>query len=346
MPTETALLRVVAQRLAGPGWPDPAAAVRHLLALQGQDAAGVVRSIALRTRERSTAAVLAAYDAGTVVRSWPMRGTLHAVPAEDLGWMLALMTARPRAAAERRRADLGLDEAAVRTAVRTAERVLPDRGLPRAELLAAFASSGLPTDAGRGYHLVVELAQRGVLCLGPTDGGEQRLVLLDRWVTAPRGLSGDAALAELALRFMTSHGPATDADLARWSGLPLGQVRTGLAAVRDRLAVVEVAGAEHWLDPAVPDLLATHRRRARAVHLLPGFDELLLGYADRSATVPARVADRIAPGGNGVFRPTVVRGGVVVGTWTRTRTGADVTPFEPLSARATAELDAAVRALP
>ena len=259
----------------------------------------MVRSIALRTAERSAAAVLAAYDAGTVVRSWPMRGTLHAVPAEDLGWMLALMTARPRAAAERRRGRLGLDEAAVREAGRIAERALPARGLARAGLLAAFAAAGLPTDAGRGYHLIVELAQRGVLCLGPTDGGEQRFVLVDRWITARRDLAGEAALAELALRFMTSHGPATEADLARWSGLPLGQVRTGLAAVRDRLAVAEVDGVRHWSDPALPDLLAAHRAQARAVHLLPGFDELVLGYADRTATVPPGVAERIAPGGNG-----------------------------------------------
>lgn len=346
MPAEIALLRLVAQRLAGPGWPDAAAAVRHLLALQGQDAAGVVRSIALRTADRSPAGVLAAYDAGTVVRSWPMRGTLHAVPAEDLGWMLALMTPRPRAAAQRRRSQLGLDEAAVRTAGRTAERVLPARGLSRAELLAAFAAAGLPTDAGRGYHLIVELAQRGVLCLGPTDGGEQRFVLLDRWVTAPRDLAGEAALAELALRFLTSHGPATEADLARWAGLPLGQVRTGIAAAGDHLAVTDVGGVRHWFDPALPDLLAAHRAQARAVHLLPGFDELVLGYADRTATVPPGVAELIAPGGNGVFRPTVVRRGVVVGTWARTRTGVQTAMFAPLPARGEAELATAVRALP
>lgn len=345
MTAQLALLRLVAQRLAGPPSPDAARAVRHLLALQGQDAAGVLRSIALRTAGRSVAGVHAAYDAGSVVRSWPMRGTLHAVAAEDLGWMLTLMTARPRAAAQRRRAALGLDEAAVRTARAAAERVLPARGLTRAELLTAFSSAGLPTDAGRGYHLIVELAQRGVLCLGPTDGGEQRFVLLDRWVPAPRDLAGEAALAELAYRFMTSHGPATEADLARWSGLPLGQVRTGLAAARDRLAVEDLGGVRHWLDPALPELLAAHRAQALGVHLLPGFDELVLGYADRTATVPAGVADRIAPGGNGVFRPTVVRRGTVVGTWARTRTGVAVTPFAPLSARARAEVDAAVRAL-
>jgi hypothetical protein len=144
---------------------------------------------------------------------------------------------------------------------------------------------------------------------------------------------------------MTSHGPATEADLARWAGLPLGQVRTGIAAAGDRLAVADVDGVRHWLDPALPDLLAAHRRQARSVHLLPGFDELVLGYADRTATVPAELADRIAPGGNGVFRPTVVRGGVVVGTWSRTRTGVETAVFEPLPARGEAELRAAVRAL-
>jgi hypothetical protein len=345
-PAEVALLRLVAQRVAGPPPADPAAAVRHLLALQGQDAAGVVRSIALRTRRRSGQAVLEAYDAGEIVRSWPMRGTLHAVPAEDLGWMLDLMTARPRSAARRRRDQLGLDEADVATAARTAQVVASGAGVARKALLDAFSTAGLPTDAGRGYHLIFELAQRGQLCLGPTNGGEQRFVLVDEWVTAPRRLTGERALAELALRYFLGHGPATVADLARWSGLPLGQVRTGLAAVRDRLTRLDVAGTEHWLDPAVPDLLAAHRAEAGAVHLLPGFDELVLGYADRTATVPPDLADRIVPGGNGMFRPTLVHRGVVVGTWARTRTGVEVTPFVGLSAAVQKQVGAVVAALP
>jgi hypothetical protein len=343
---EVALLRLVAQRVAGPPLVDAAAAVRHLLAFQGQDAPGVVRSIALRTRPRSGQAVLTAYDAGEIVRSWPMRGTLHAVPAEDLGWMLDLMTARPRSAARRRRDQLGLDEADVATAARTAQVVASGAGVARKALLDAFSTAGLPTDAGRGYHLIFELAQRGQLCLGPTNGGEQRFVLVDEWVTAPRRLTGERALAELALRYFLGHGPATVADLARWSGLPLGQVRTGLAAVRDRLTRLDVAGTEHWLDPAVPDLLAAHRAEAGAVHLLPGFDELVLGYADRTATVPPDLADRIVPGGNGMFRPTLVHRGVVVGTWARTRTGVEVTPFVGLSAAVQKQVGAVVAALP
>ncbi|MCV2396496.1 winged helix DNA-binding domain-containing protein [Actinotalea sp. M2MS4P-6] len=345
-PAELALLRLVAQRVAGPPLADPPSVVRHLLAAQGQDAAGVVRSIALRCGAGGDD-VLAAYDSGTIVRSWPMRGTLHAVAAEDLGWMLALMTGRPRAAALRRRGGLGLDESDVGTAHGVAEQVLPGRGLPRAELLAAFGAAGLPTDAGRGYHLIVELAQRGVLCQGPHDGGsEQRFVLNAEWISHPRELSGDEALAELALRYLRSHGPATVADLARWSGLPLGQVRTGLAAVSDRLARLDVGGTEHWLAPEVPGLLDEYRAPAERVHLLPGFDEIVLGYADRTVTVPPDVADRVVPGNNGVFRPTVVHRGVVVGTWTRSRTGVEVEPFSPLSATVERGVAAAARRLP
>ncbi len=338
--SDIGLLRLVAQRVAGPPLADPVAVVDHLLAAQGQDAPGVVRSIALRCAGTADQ-VLAAYDTGSIVRSWPMRGTLHTVPARDLGWMLTLMTARPRAAAARRRAALGLDDEALAVAARVAERELVGRGRPRDGLLAAFAEAGLPTDQGRGYHLIAQLAQQGLLCLGPYDGGEQRFVLLEDWVRDPRDLDHEEALAELALRYLTGHGPATVADLARWSGLPLGQVRTGLDQVRDRLARIEVAGVEHWLDPEVPELLAAHRRRAREVHLLPGFDEMVLGYADRSVTVPDAVAEKVVPGNNGVFRPTVLHRGVAVGTWRRGRSGIEVEPFAPLDDRVAAAVTAA-----
>ena len=345
MVAEIALMRLVAQHVAGPGLPGPLDAARHLLAAQGQDASGVIRSLALRTSDGSGQAVLDAYDAGALVRSWPMRGTLHTLAAEDLGWLSELATARPRAAAARRRTQLGLDETDLTTAHDVAERVASD-GATREELLGAFRAAGLPTDAGRGYHVLVELAQRGVLCLGPLRAGEQAFVLVEEWVRAPRRLAGDEAVAELALRFFTGHGPATLADLARWSGLPVGTVRGGLAAVRDRLDRLEVDGSEHWFEPSLPERLAAHRSAARGVHLLPGFDEIVLGYADRSATVPPDVADRIVPGGNGVFRPTVLVDGVVVGTWRRTRGGVEVTPFVPLTARVQAQVERAVDRLP
>lgn len=314
---EVALLRLVAQRLVGPPSSGPAGAVGHLLAAQAQDLPGALTSIALRTAGRSVAEVRAAFDAAEVVRSWPMRGTLHAVPAVDLSWMLELMTARPLVAAARRREHLGLSAADLVTAAGAIEQAIVRLGgaATRAELIAALEDAGLPTAAGRAYHLLTHLATTGVVCLGPFRGTEQLFVMLDTWVPSPRRLSAEEARAELALRYLRGHGPASAADLARWSGLPLGAVRAAIADVADQLEVIEVDGVRLHLDPSTPALLAEHRDAAMATLLLPGFDELVLGYADRTATLAAEHAERVVPGGNGVFRPIVVTGGRAVATW-------------------------------
>jgi hypothetical protein len=322
-PREVALLRLVAQRVAGPRFPDAAAAVRGLLAVQGQDLPGALTSVALRTAGRTRAAVEAALDAGAVVRSWPMRGTLHLTAAEDLPWMLTLLGDRVLAGAARRREVVGLTTADLELSRELAVGALAGgRRLGRRELLAALADGGADVAGQKGYHTLWYLAQTGTLVLGPLDGADQAFVLLDEWVPAPRRLEREEALAELALRFFGGHGPATVADLVRWAGTTVRDARAGLALVRDRLAPVDVAGTQMLMAPDTADRLAACRAEAEGLHLLPGFDEVVLGYADRTCTVPAEHADRIVPGGNGVFRPTVVTGGCAVGTWRWSGTGA------------------------
>ena len=322
-PHEVALLRLVAQRLAGPPLPDAATTVRWLTAVQAQDSPGALTSVALRTEGGTRAVVEAALDAGEVVRSWPMRSTLHLVAAEDLGWIQQLCGPRVLAGAAKRRATLGLTEAEAERARELAVAALLGGGRrTRAALLRAFDEGGVATTGQRGYHLLWYLAQTGTLCLGPTDGGEQLFVLTDEWIAKPRRLDREEALAELALRFFRGHGPATVPDLARWSGLTVTDSRAGLALVRDQLGSIDVDGTEHLLDPATPELLDTVREQARGLFLLPGFDEFVLGYGDRSAVLDPAFADRIVPGGNGMFRPTVVHDGRIVGTWRWTGKGA------------------------
>ncbi|SDY52414.1 Winged helix DNA-binding domain-containing protein [Modestobacter sp. DSM 44400] len=341
---EVALLRLVAQRLAGPRPATAGEAVRWLTAVQGQDLPGALTSVALRTVDGTRAGVTAALDRGKVVRSWPMRGTLHLVPAEDLGWMLAVLGPRVLAGAAGRRAALGLTDDDVEHALEVAVAALAgSRRLTRADLLAALAGAGIDTTGQRGYHLLWYLAQTGTLCLGPTAGAEQLFVLLDEWVPAPRRLDREEALGELALRFYRSHGPATVKDLVRWAGVLVRDVRAGLAVAAPRLERLDVDGTEHWMDPATPDRLAECRAEAREVLLLPGFDELVLGYADRSCTVPPAFADRIVPGNNGMFRATVVSEGRVVAVWRRAgRPVAPTIAVEPFTGLAP-DVAAAVR---
>jgi hypothetical protein len=347
---EITLLRLVAQRIAGPKLGSAAEVVGWLTAIQAQDLPGALTSVALRTAAGTRDAVEAALASGEVVRTWPMRGTLHLVLAEDLPWLVDLLAGRAVAGAASRRANLGLDAETLARAGRLAVAALAGgRHLSRHELLAVWQAGGIEMSNPRGYHLLGHLAQTGVVCLGPMRGKDQLVVLVDEWIPRPRRLAREAALGELADRFFRSHGPATLKDLIRWGNLPAADARAGLALARPRLARLVVDEREYFLDPGTPDLLAACRREAQGAFLLPGFDELVLGYADRSATVPLRFADRVVPGGNGVFRPTVVDRGQIVGTWRYAGRGArrtiDATGFETLPDRVTQRLPKLAAAL-
>jgi hypothetical protein len=327
---DVSLLRLAAQRLAGERHPTVAATVRTMTAMQGQDLPGVLCSAALRTDGGSLAGVRAAMDAGEVVRSWPMRGTLHLVAAEDLGWMITIGAPRVATSVARRQRELGLEAATLAKATKLAVGALEGgRSIRRKELFAVWQAAGISTEGQRGAHLLGHLAVSRVVCLGPTVGSVQALVLLDEWVPRPRRLAGDQAVAEWALRYFRSHGPATIADFAWWTGLKMSDSRAAHAAVADRLERLEVDGETYWLDPATPARLDTCRAEARAVHLLPGFDELLLGYRDRGAVLVPEFANRLV--GGGMFKASVLAGGRVVGTWRRPARadddGPDATPF-------------------
>ena len=310
-----------------------------MLAMQGQDLPGAKWSIGLRVPGAREADVDAAFDAGEIVRSWPMRGTLHVVQAVDLPWMLALTAERSLASAARRREVLGITVADVERARAVAVEVLPGRrALGRTPLLKAIAEGGVTTAGQRGYHILWFLAQTGTLVLGPTEGGKQTFARLDAWVPHPRRIERDEALGELAQRYFSSHGPATVHDLARWSGLPLRDVKRGLEIGAGELAAIEVDGTTYHL---APELLDVADRPSR-IALLPGFDEYILGYRDRSAVLARQHSDAIVPGGNGMFKPTIVVDSAVVGTWRRrvTAGGMRIEPatFEPMSGRTLARL--------
>ena len=327
-------LRMGAQRIGASEFTTPLDTVRWMLALQGQDFAGVRWSVGLRHADATDDGVAAALDAGEIVRSWPLRGTLHLVAAEDLGWMLRLTAPRMMVSAARRRTSLGITEADMECArVAASDALTGRRVLARDALLATIDAAGVNTGGQRGYHLLWYLAQTGTLVLGPTEGRQQTFALLDEWVPNPRRLEGDEALGELALRYFRSHGPATDRDLARWAGLTLGDVRRGLATCGGRLTTLELGGTTYHLASETLTL-ATPPTRAC---LLPGFDEYLLGYRDRTAALAPEHSEAIVPGGNGMFKPTMVVDGEVVGTWGRRLKAGEIViepvPFGRLSGR-------------
>jgi hypothetical protein len=135
----------------------------------------------------------------------------------------------------------------------------------------------------------------------PTRAGA--FVLVRDWIGEPKAMERDAALAELAIRFLVAHEPAAPADLAVWSGLRMGDVNRAWRAVGDRLAEGEGPGGRLWT-------LRSRRAEAPAglVRLLPSFAEHVLGWKDRVFCVEPDRWKLINRGG-GWLHPVVVADG-------------------------------------
>lgn len=304
-------LRLGAQGIAAPRATDPAEVVRRLGAVQAQDYPGALWSIGLRTGAATRADVERAIADRTIVRTWPMRGTLHFIPAEDAHWMLELLTPRIVKGAAGRHRQLELDDAAFRRSRTLAGRALQRHGvLTRAALFAALETGGVSTAGQRGIHIVQRLCMERMLCFGPHAEKQPTFVLFDDWIRSSRQLDRDDALRTLAERYFVSHGPATLRDFVGWSGLTVADARVALALAAPVLERVDAGDVALWMSNEHETADGGESR----AHLLPGFDELMLGYKDRSASLPPRFADRICPGGNGMFVATLVWEGRVCGT--------------------------------
>jgi hypothetical protein len=252
--------------------------VRSLLAVQAENPGQAGWAVASRTVDPDQADLAGLLDEGTVVRTHVLRPTWHYVRAQDIGWLLDLTGPRiRRITGQALRVVHGLDERSAAAALDAITRALALRGhLTRGQLADELREHGL---ADRGQALMVLLAHaelEGVICSGRPADGEHTYALLSERVPAPRRLDHGKALAELALRYFTGHGPATERDLTYWASLTLTDVRAGLAEVRDRLDSFQHDGRTYWHAPGD----APGAPQEPAGHLLQILDETYRGYQD------------------------------------------------------------------
>lgn len=319
--------RLAAQHVARPALASPRAVVAHLGALQAQDHAAALWAIGLRMRKPCLAAIERAIAKGEILRTWPMRGTLHFVAAKDARALVALLAPRAMARAAGRRRELGLTDATLEKAREALVRALRREGaLARPDAYETLERAGIATRGQRGIHILGHLAQEGTLCLGPHEGKQPTFVLLDAVATGP----ADAlSLADVARRYVASHGPASAADFAWWTGATMTDARAALAAADLRET------AEGWTTPR-PRVAAEPTPGA---HLMPAFDEIAVAYKDRSAAL-ARVG-ALANAQIGLLSPCILLDGQMVGTWGRTLQGDRMrVQLKPLVRWSAAEQDA------
>lgn len=313
----------------------PAEVVRWFSAIQAQDYPASLWALGLRTAGVDERGVEAALADGSVIRMHGFRGTWQHVAREDARWMVQLVGARLVAGTARLRA-IGLDGKTLGRAIELmARRLAGGQQLTRHELAAVLERRRIATGGGRLMHILWYAELRGVFCGGVRRGKQHTFALFDERVPPASAQTREQSLAQLAERYFRSRGPATERDLAWWSGLPLGDVRQAIALVRPRLDRLELGGAEYWLAAD-----AVEARPSRRVQLLPALDECLIAYQDRRAFVEEAHVRKINNGG-GILRPIVLVGGRAVATWTRTLAkGALSVTVEPFRRLTPAEREA------
>lgn len=337
--SDIAGLRLASQQISSARCADAAALVAHMGAMQAQDHGHALWGIGLRVPGADIAHVRAAIASGAVVRTWLLRGTLHFVAGADLRWMLALLAPRNVAGMAGRHRQLGLDEDLFAAAGKLLAKALRGKTMTRGALFALLDAKGIATTGQRGIHILWRLAHQGLICFAAHEGKQPAFALLDEWLPeAGPALPRDEALAALAQRYFASHGPATLADFAWWSGLTMADAKLAVAG-SDALEQVDINAKRYWMAQGA----AAAPHPAGGVFLLPGFDEYLLGYKDRTDLLDPQFAERIVPGGNGVFKPMIVVDGRIVGTWQRGADALAPQPFVPLKRAASKALAAAVQ---
>lgn len=323
--------RLGAQLLAGTPARDPAAVAGRLLAVQAQDLQGARLAIRARTSRLTSARIDRAFTAErSIVITWLNRGTLHLVRSDDYAWLHSLTTPALVSGNARRLREEGVSARAAEKGVALIKRSLAGEGpLTRHEIGERLRAARVPVAGQALVHLLVLASLRGLVVRGPMVGGQHAFVLTRDWLGETQPVDRDLALAELAHRYLAGHGPASDRDLAYWSGLALRDARAGMKAIGSEVVERDLGRFSLKSRRSTSELPPPR--------LLGPFDPVLFGWTSREPVLGAEARAVVA---GGVFRPFAMVDGRAAATWTIRSGDVHLKPFRKLSERDSAALKA------
>ncbi len=309
------LRRVRNSGLAGIRFHRPDDIVRWHGAMQAQDYGPAKWSVGQRSANLLDLDLDRAVADGSIVRTHVLRPTWHFVARDDLRWLLALTGPRVQQHNAGRYRELGLDprtraraEAVVASALRGGNH------LTRKRIAEVLEERGIDCSGQRLPHILMHCELEALICSGGGGGREHTYALVEKRVPAARPQDRNQAVVELVRRYLASHGPATVKDLSWWSSLTVADITQALSSLGAKVEAHSLDGIVLWSTPSDP-----LPRGGPTIHLLQGYDELIVGYTEsrffgdpRSAAARAAWTDRSLPAG------VVLRGGNVAGHWRRT----------------------------
>lgn len=324
-------LRLQHQQIINPVFKEPQALVTWMGAIQAQDYAMCQWALGLRLPGTTENSIEEAFAQGKLLRTHVLRPTWHLVAPADIRWMLQLTAPRIHAYSGTYYRQSELDDAQFRKSNKVLEKALRDHNhLTRTELAEALNKAKISTEGLRLTHLLFYAELEGLICSGAKQGKQATYALLEERVPPAPKLSKEESLAELALRYFQSHGPATLNDFAWWSGLSKGEAKQAQQLITDKLVFI-TQGKEQlaFVDNGTAPL------KNNDLFLLPNYDEYTVAYSDREALM-GKGGDTLGRNGNPLFSNVLLLNGKVEGTWKRTIKPQSVTvtaePFTTLPA--------------
>jgi hypothetical protein len=305
-------IRLINQQIAGSQFGKVQDLVGWMGAMQAQDFNMLKWAVGIRIPESTNQAFLEAFNQGKVIRTHLLRPTWHLVSSNDFYWMLDLTSPHLKIMLRRRLRELELTQPILNKSKSIIEKILGNGNfLTREEIMVQLENSGISTTGQRAPHILMDCELDGMICSGPLKEKKQTYALAEERVSVKNLLSREESLFELAHRYFTSHGPASLQDFIWWSGLPVRDARKALEMIKPDFASIESESQIYWFSEKTTGSEITIPDSA---FIIPAFDEFIISYRDRSDAMLAEHHKK-AISNNGVFRPTVVVNGKVVGIW-------------------------------
>lgn len=310
---DIANIRLYNQQIAETKFRTPKDIVGWMGAIQAQDYAMAKWAIGVRLPKSTNISVEAAIDKGEIIRTHLLRPTWHFVLAKDIYWMIDLTGPRIKAALRSRQKALEITPSIIRKSNIIIEKALMgNKHLTREELVNELKKAKIATDNYRSSHLIVEAELEKIVCNGAIKNKKQTYALLHERVPGTKGLHKDEALAKLAKKYFISHSPATLEDFAWWAGLTFTDAKKALEMIKHGFISETFGSKTYWFTSS----FSIPKTSKTSVYLLPAFDEFLISYKERSASLAAD-KNKTAVSINGIFYPTIVVNGQVTGLWSR-----------------------------
>jgi winged helix DNA-binding protein len=284
----------------------------------------------------------ALWEERTLVKTWAMRGTLHLLPAAELGPFVAaqgMLKPRHHGGAWQRVYATREQAEAMLAAIPEA---LDGRQLTREELaaeverLSGVAGVGDKLRSGFG-ELLKPAAFRGDLCFAPSEGRSVRFARPDQWLGPQPAVDVEEGARAVARRYLAAYGPASREEFARWFGSPSpAQSGRWLQSLGDEAVEVSVDGRRGWMLAEDVDAVAA-AEPAGAVRLLPAFDHhVVAAPRDADAVLAAEFRARVYRP-QAWLSPVLLVDGRMAGVWSHeargSRVAVAVEPFAPLGRR-------------